>query len=357
MFNARLLRSRGGLLLLACVHGLAGAADVPGGSAVPSALSQPAVVTPKAQGAALLAVTRAGQRLVAVGERGTVLLSDDEGRRWRQASVPVRVSLTAVRFVDARQGWAVGHMGVILASTDGGETWSLRLDGVRAAQALEQAARASGDARAQRQAQQWLADGPDKPFFDIDIDARGRGYAVGAYNLAFVTRDGGQTWAPLSFQLPNPKALHLYGVQAVGTAVYIVGEQGLLLRSDDGGSPFQVLPSPYKGSLFGLLATRSGVLLAHGLRGRVVRSDDHGQSWQVLDTGYPASLTAAAEAADGTLVLLGQGGDLLISRDVGQHFVHQPPAAGPAPSAGLVQTAPGTWLLAGLRGLRTQTTP
>ncbi len=54
------------------------------------------------------------------GERGIVLLSDDAGVSWRQAKVPVSVSLTAVQFVDAEQGWAVGHLGVVLHTQDGG---------------------------------------------------------------------------------------------------------------------------------------------------------------------------------------------------------------------------------------------
>lgn len=357
----RLRQTRAVLALLALAAACAGAARAQDGGAPPAqrpvALMQPALVTPKALGAAMLAVTRAGQRLVAVGERGTVLLSDDGGKTWRQASVPVRASLTAVRFNGASQGWAVGHLGVILATADGGETWTLRLDGVRAAEAVAQALRASGDERAQRMAQPWQEEGPDKPFFDIDIDAQGRGFAVGAYNLAFATRDGGQTWAPALDRLPNPRSLHLYGIRQVGEAVFIVGEQGLLLRSTDGGASFQAVASPYKGSLFGLLATRSGVLLAHGLRGKAVRSGDGGATWEAIDTAYPASLQAAAESAGGKLVLLGQTGDLLVSADGGRTFERHAPAGGPAPTAGLVQTDQGQWVLAGLRGLRQQTNP
>ena len=56
-------------------------------------LSSPAMQSPLALHAALQAITRAGDRLVAVGERGTVLLSDDDGTHWRQAQVPVSSSL------------------------------------------------------------------------------------------------------------------------------------------------------------------------------------------------------------------------------------------------------------------------
>ena len=79
----------------------------------PAALVQPALVTPKALQGAMLAVGAAGTRLVAAGERGIVLYSDDAGKSWRQAAVPVSVSLTALQFVDGKNGWAVGHQGVV----------------------------------------------------------------------------------------------------------------------------------------------------------------------------------------------------------------------------------------------------
>jgi photosystem II stability/assembly factor-like uncharacterized protein len=100
----------------------------------PAVLSRPALMSPKALGAAMLAVTRAGARLVAVGERGTVLLSDDHGQQWRQAAVPVQVTLTCVAFADERHGWAAGHLGTILHSDDGGQTWRKQLDGIAAAE-------------------------------------------------------------------------------------------------------------------------------------------------------------------------------------------------------------------------------
>jgi hypothetical protein len=123
------------------------------------ALATPALVTPKALGAATLAVARAGARLVAVGERGTVLWSDDGGAHWQQARVPVQAALTSVRFVDAHVGWAAGHLGVILKTEDGGQSWA-RLDGTQAAAALLAAAGGDGVRSAARSA--WWR-GPTSP--------------------------------------------------------------------------------------------------------------------------------------------------------------------------------------------------
>jgi photosystem II stability/assembly factor-like uncharacterized protein len=317
---------------------------------VPAALGTPALQTSRAQGAATLAVARAGQRLVAAGERGTVLYSNDQGATWTQARVPVQVSLTALCFVDARTGWAVGHLGVILRSDDAGATWALQLDGVRAAALALAAARTSGDAAALQRAQRLAEEGPDKAFFDVDFADRDHGFAVGAYNQVFATADGGAHWRPAGAAVPNPKGLHLYGVRFVGRQVFLAGEQGLLLRSDDGGASFGALITPYKGSFFGLLAARSGTLLAYGLRGNAWRSADQGASWQRADTGrQEASFSAAAEAPDGRLLLLSQAGELLASRDDGRGFRTQ--AAVQAGGAS-VAAAEGAWVVAGLRGTR-----
>ncbi|MYM88658.1 glycosyl hydrolase, partial [Rugamonas sp. FT82W] len=296
-------------------------------AAAPVALTQPALVTPKALNAAMLAIAAAGQRLVAAGERGTILYSDDAGVTWRQASVPVGVSLTALQFVDAKQGWAVGHQGVVLHSADGGATWRKQLDGIQAAALALRSAEADAaspeQARALADAQHLVDDGPDKPFLDLYFDSPRSGYVLGAYNLLFKTGDGGATWQPWQRHVANPKGLHLYGMRGAGGALYLAGEQGLLLRSTDQGASFNALATPYKGSYFGLLAARGGALLAYGLRGNAYWSGDQGASWSKVDTGIQASLAGGAELADGTLVLVSQGGDVLLSRDQGRSFAAQ----------------------------------
>lgn len=334
---------RRGLLLGAAGAGLGLHAHAAQG--LPAVLQRPAVGTPLATGAALLAAARAGRRLLVAGERGIVLFSDDGGQRWTQARVPVQVSLTALRFADARAGLATGHLGVLLRTDDAGASWTLQLDGARAAQAVLEAAR---DDAQRQQAERLVSEGPDKPFFDVDI-AGGRALAVGAYGLAFESVDGG-SWRPIAQRLPNPRRLHLYAVRCVGDQVFVAGEQGLLLRSADRGASFSALPSPYKGSFFGLLAARSGTLVAYGLRGNAFRSTDGGASWAALNTGVPMSISAGVQRDDGALLLLAQNGDLLLSRDDGQHFERHP-AAPPFPAAALVAGEQGL-VMAGLRGVK-----
>jgi photosystem II stability/assembly factor-like uncharacterized protein len=362
---AKTRRSLGVVVMLA-LGGLAAAPTCSAAEAAapvaPRVLREPALQSPKALAAATLAVARAGSRLVAVGERGTVLLSDDAGEHWRQAqTVPVRVTLTSVHFVNERTGWAAGHLGVILRSDDAGQSWVKQLDGQQAAQAVAAAvatsARELSDERAQRNALRFAEEGPDKPFFDIDFADAQHGLAVGAYNLAFATADGGKTWQPALHRLPNPKSLHLYGVRYVGDKVYVVGEQGLLHKSDDACTTFNALVSPYKGSYFGLLAARSGSLIAYGLRGNAVRSTDQGEHWEALTTGLPMSISASADLGPAGLALLSQTGELLLSRDDGASFSKLAPSGGPLPAAGLALADEHHLVYASLRGMRRQALP
>lgn len=275
------------------------------------ALTRPALTVRAPAAAVLQAAAHAGPRWVAVGERGLVVLSDDQGGHWRQVAVPVSVGLTAVRFVDADHGWIVGHGGVVLASRDGGQTWALQLEGRRAAALVQQDAQASGDARLIADAERLVADGPDKPLLDLHFFDRQHGIVVGAYNLALVTADGGQTWQPIGRRLDNPRGLHLYSVRARGDELLLAGEQGLVLHSTDRGEHFQRLTTPYKGSFFTGEIPAAGELVVAGLRGTTWRSRDAGASWTALPSPVPVNITASALDDQGRLWFANQAGMVL----------------------------------------------
>lgn len=317
-------------------------------SGVPDVLTQPSIISKKAMHGVILAIVNAGPRLVALGERGTVLLSDDAGVTWRQVKTPVQVSLTAAQFVDANTGWAVGNLGVVLHTTDGGETWSKQLDGIQAADIV---AKAASTPEEQAAAQRLVEDGPDKPFLDLYFEDQSNGYIIGAYNLIFKTTDGGKSWQSWQKHIKNPKGWHLYGIRPAGGALFIVGEQGMLFRSNDHGGSFDQIASPYKGSYFGLVAGKDGNLVIFGLRGNAFWSRDRGHTWKKIDTRIETTISAGIELADGSLVLVSQTGGLLVSHDNGQHFQLQP-AKEPLPTATVALARDGGLIVAGLRGIK-----
>ena len=100
------------------------------GKEVQDLLQIPAQMSAMAPKSLLMDVVNTGTHLVAVGEGGYILYSDN-GQEWIQAQVPASVTLTAVSFPTSEKGWAVGHDGVILNTVDGGRTWIKQMDGIK----------------------------------------------------------------------------------------------------------------------------------------------------------------------------------------------------------------------------------
>jgi photosystem II stability/assembly factor-like uncharacterized protein len=336
---------------------LASFAMIPAASGFTDVLDTPSQISPLASRGLMQAVARAGDRLVAVGQRGHIVFSTDDGKTWKQAPAPVSSDLTAVYFVDGKNGWAVGHDGVVLHTTDGGESWQLQLDGRKANDLLVGAMErkvaaepASESAKAMlAEATRYKEQGADKPFLDVWFADAQNGYVVGAYNLIFRTADGGKTWEPWFDRTDNPKFFNLYSIRPVGGDLYIAGEGGLVLKQDHAAQRFKALAVPYKGSFFGLAAAGSAVL-AFGLRGNLWRSDDGGAVWTKVEAGLPASIVGAASGAGGAVFLADAGGRIVTSRDGARTFA---PVAvkPPMPVVGFVDLGDGRFVLAGPRGV------
>src|SRR5262249_19857044 len=156
-------------------------------------LARPALISARANSAVLLGITRADNRLVAVGERGIILLSYDNGASWKQVKAPVSTSHTNAHFVSAEKGWVIGHGGVVLRTDDGGETWVKQLDGIEVARLLPAVAKAKspGSPETVAKAEQFVVQGADKPFFDVHFVDRNTGFMVGAYGLILASDNGG----------------------------------------------------------------------------------------------------------------------------------------------------------------------
>jgi len=350
-FKKRALLAFGALLAL--LQGVAQAADYV------DVLDLPARPSALAMRSPLLDLARAGQRLVAVGQRGHILYSDDAGKNWRQAEVPVSSDLNAVHFPSAEQGWAVGNDGVVLHSSDAGVTWNKQLDG---RQIGELVLKYYTDlASAEPDNEQWtmlaaegqrlVEEGADKPFLDVWFANDKLGYVVGVFNLILRTEDGGQSWTPFQDRTDNPQGFHLNAIASTGEALYIAGEQGLLLKWDDSLERFKALQTPYQGSYFGVVG-QPGEVLAYGLRGHVFRSTDGGSSWAQLDSGLQVSISAALLDGSGHYRLFTQAGHMLLA-NAGNSPLQLLSQTAQSPVAGAALAANGALVLVGSRGVRT----
>jgi len=297
-------------------------------------LNTPAMPTARLLDAPMTAVVRTGAgRLVAGGWRGLIALSDDDGKTWRQAQVPVREDLTALSFPTPTHGWAVGNEGVLLETTDGGAHWTKRLDGNVAARLMVDtyaaaAAQHPDDARlaaALKEARSYQAQAPARPFLDVAFESDRVGYVAGTYGMLFRTADAGRTWTPWLERADNPDGYNIYAIHVEGDQVFLAGELGLALRLDRAQERFVKLAPGYEGSFFAL-AGEAPALIAAGLRGNALLSADDGRSWQKAAFGAatPTTFSGAALMPDGAVVLVTLSGQLFVSADRGRTFTALP---------------------------------
>jgi len=289
---------------------------------------------------------RAGARIVAVGERGHIIYSDDDGQTWVQGNVPVSVTLTAVDFGSETRGWAVGHSGVVLHTEDAGENWSLQLTGVGAAElaiaskedqiaALEE--RIEGAPESEKSDLEWALDdlfftmenmqsdldiGPVNPLLGVWFEDDQHGFVVGAYGMILRTEDGGENWRDWAPKIDNDRNFHLNSIARIaGGALVIVGEAGQIHVSVNDGDTWERRESPYEGSLFGVIGTgQVNEILAFGLRGNMLFSTDLGKSWRMVPNSAGATLNDGAVADDGRITLVGNGGTVLMSANGADSF-------------------------------------
>ncbi|MEH6577657.1 MAG: YCF48-related protein [Amphritea sp.] len=244
----------------------------------------------------LLDVTQAGDRLVAVGERGHILYSDDQGTNWTQAEVAVRLQLNAVYFIDDQRGWAVGEDAVILHTTDGGLNWQKQFD--------------ARDADLKG------------PLLDLYFKNADEGFAVGVFNKLYRTVNGGKNWDEWQEHADNLDEWHFLALASpIDGTIYVASESGLLFRSLDGGESFIPMHTDHDGSFHGVLARRGtdGLdrLVLSGVGGKLFTSVDGGESWLELDSQTEAGLSGGIWLDDGSALVVGADGVMLhISADL-----------------------------------------
>lgn len=230
-----------------------------------------------------------GARGVAVGDRGTLVVTEDGGASWSQRQLDTQLALFDTAVQEDR--WVVvGQMGLIRYSDDAGESWS------------------SADA------------GTEERLLGVSANATGLAVAVGSFGTILVSNDGGASWHAPDFDVSevveDAYQAHLNDVHVAGDGtVLIAGEFGLILRSADGGESWDVV-NEGEVSLFGLHLRADGIGYAVGQEGTVLRTEDAGESWVAVDTGMDANLLGVVSSPDGTITVPGMR-RMIVSDDGG----------------------------------------
>lgn len=226
---------------------------------------------------------------VAVGDRGSLVMTSDGGQTWERQDYDTRRAFLDVTMAGERQ-IAVGQGGVIIWRDGDGE---------------------------------WTEVEPitNERLLGVSLNRDGFGVAVGTFGTMIVTNDGGESWADVGFDITEVVEggyqAHLNDVSVTdGGVALAVGEFGLVLRSTGGADDWQVVREG-DSSLFSIQMRADGTGYAVGQEGTVARSTDGGETWTDLSTGIDANLLGVHADDSGHIVVPGMR-HMIYSNDDGE---------------------------------------
>lgn len=292
---------------------------------------------------------------------------DARGRRVRATWLQPRPQgngIRALRFVDARTGWAVGDAGTILHTTDGGQHWRAQESGTMASLAhCAFSDRARGWSATQRQVlrttdagTQWHAipgpplRGTQDLYRDIAVPAAEHILVVTRLGGIFRSTDSGGSWSVVHHSYEPARIFFRDALHG-----WVAGDHGRVARTTDGGATwtdhYVVVPRRAP------LRNPSLLYFADSLRGWITAdtdlyaTTDGGRMWELLpDSTRHDDLHMSAT---GQLWSCGTG--LRRSSDGGRTW-HAHPGVPRLPLAAITFVGPDTGWAAGAAGVLLRST-
>ncbi len=220
------------------------------------------------------------KNLIACGQGGTILRTSDMGQKWEKVETPTESSLLKISFSNTQTGCAVGDQGAVLHTNNGGKTWT---------ESEVEDEIANEDPGDQEEDEMGMlldeGDGGGREYilYGVSLADDNTGYAVGEFSNFLKTTDGGATWVKRSLSEAGGKSLFSVYAQSADR-IWVVGIDGIMLFSGDGGQNWRQVDLPVKKHLFTVkFYGKNGY--AVGKEGIYLRSADGGNSWEQKDIG------------------------------------------------------------------------
>lgn len=275
-----------------------------------------------------------------------------EARELTVEADKLRQSLYSTCFVTEDEGWAVGDLGRIFHTTNGALTWHLQDSGTKRPfvsiacidnQRLWAAGQVGQVSRTTDGGKTWtmLDSGTDVQLLDIHFADANTGIVIGDRGLIRRTTDGGVSWTtipvPEDTQLPPdiaeivpPGDVVLYAVHFADTQhVWVAGEFGVILKSNDGGQTFVSQSSGVESTLFGINFVDDQRGWAVGMEAVMLSTSDGGDTWtrEQIDTptGFALSIyDVNVDRSSNIGWAVGANGFMLSSADTGRTWQRAP---------------------------------
>lgn len=221
--------------------------------------------------------------VVVAGAQSAIWLIREKTGSWKKIPSPVSTELYKMVFVDGEKGFAVGDKGVILSTSSGGKSWISVQSPVH-----------------------------DRFLQDISFPDPRNGYIAGEKGTLLKTRDGGKTWKAL----PSPTSQSLYAVYFRDALHgWVAGWGKTFLETRDGGRTFSSVSLSVprvtrQDPSFNALWGRGDQVVLVGDHGLIYRSENNGRSFQRIAVPVERDLYGVCEEGNGQLVVAGEQGTL-----------------------------------------------
>ena len=256
----------------------------------------------------LFAACFAGERDAwMVGELGRIFHTTDGGETWERQDAATKRPFLAIACLDPKSAWIAGKEGIVYGTTDAGATWTL------------------------------AKTGSTRHVFSLAFANRERGHGAGDFGTMIHTEDGGRSWTtmqvPPEVQLPesafdtgvDPGDINLYAM-SYGDAdhLWVVGEFGTIMASDDGGRTFHQQHAPVETTLSGVYFPDPQHGWAVGIDATILRTTDGGSTWtpQATPIAQRSFYDVVVRGRQGWIV--GNAGTILKSSDAGETWLVEP---------------------------------
>jgi len=257
---------------------------------------------------------------IAVGDSGTIIISNDGGITWKQKQfdrkinlsdlhcfptgkiiiigdsssifyskdfldtlqlVPVQKGYTffRIKFIDEQTGFITGNRGLILKTINGGINWYK------------------------------VVTNTNSLIFDIDFFDTRRGFAVGWNGLILKTTNGGETWQRID-NVSTDNYLKSIDLEENGLGI-IAGGDATILRTTNFGEEWELKRIADVGALQKVYFISKNYVTLIGSKGTLMISKDSGQNWNLIDTHSFTNMNDIALNPDGHLYLVGFNGQIL----------------------------------------------
>lgn len=264
----------------------------------------------------------------AVGDQGIILRSADGGATWVKQESGIKEHLMEVEFLDCQKGFAIGVFAALLLTEDGGVHWQ------------DISARVKEKEKEMEfflsESEETVAAETGETEEDVDIVGEGMptlepllndicfvdaqtGWIVGEEGNVFHTSDGGATWKKQTSGVGDDLFSVYFKDSREG---WITGLNGLLLHTVDSGTTWTKQECPGAESLFGIVVSGDRGY-AVGNAASMIATSDGGKSWQNFD---PAGITLYSwfrrvAALNGKFVVVGGLGTVLMTDTTGQNWL------------------------------------